>query len=145
MSFGNIGDYVMIILGVLAAAIYAIGHMFFVLLFGEVVSLFVSRMTNLQCNNQNLASCISNTTGFNSSISNASLCSTGNQTNTNTANSQDSIDSFHNDVHAKVILLVVVGLIQLVVCYFQYIFFELASTRLTNRIRIDLFKATLAR
>ncbi|CAF4086907.1 unnamed protein product [Adineta steineri] len=39
----------------------------------------------------------------------------------------------------------VVGLIQLVVCYFQYIFFELASTRLTNRIRIDLFKATLAR
>ncbi|CAF1087072.1 unnamed protein product [Adineta steineri] len=145
LSFGNIGDYVMIILGVLAAAIYAIGHMFFVLLFGQVVSLFVSRMTNLQCNNQNLTLCISNTTGFNSTISNTSLCSAGNQTNTNTANSQDSTDSFHNDVHAKVILLVVVGLIQLVVCYFQYIFFELASTRLTNRIRIDLFKATLSR
>ncbi|CAF0992227.1 unnamed protein product [Adineta steineri] len=72
LSFGNIGDYVMIILGVLAAAVYAIGHMFFVLLFGQVVSLFVSRMTNLQCNDQNLTLCISNTTGFNSSISNAS-------------------------------------------------------------------------
>ena len=38
----------------------------------------------------------------------------------------------------------VIGIVQVVASYFQYIFFELASHRLTNRMRLHIFKATLS-
>ncbi|CAF1037971.1 unnamed protein product [Adineta ricciae] len=41
--------------------------------------------------------------------------------------------------------LQVIGLIQILVYYIQYVSFELSSCRLANRIRVQLFKATLAR
>ncbi len=62
-------DYVMMILGVFAAAVYAIGHVLFVLLFGQLVSLFVSNVSNTQCHDYNATICTYNM-GLNNSHSN---------------------------------------------------------------------------
>ncbi|CAF3982099.1 unnamed protein product [Adineta steineri] len=121
LRFGDTADYLMILLGIIVAIVYAIGHLFFVQLFGELVSLFVSRVSIIHCP---AASPISYISDKNSNINN---------------------DSFHADVHTKVIHLVVIGLIQVVFSYLQYVSCELSATRLTNRMRIELLKATFAR
>ncbi|UJR11452.1 hypothetical protein I4U23_015631 [Adineta vaga] len=125
LHFGNMTDYLMILFGIISAAVYAIGHMFFVRLFGELVSLFVSQVSIIQCPDHQ-----SNNNSYSSRIDD--VLSKNN-------------DSFHKDVHTKVIQLIVIGLVQIVFSYLQYISGELSSTRLTNRMRIRLLKATFAR
>ena len=70
----------MILFGISAAAVYAVGHLLFVRLFGELVSLFVSRVSTVQCSEYDFIKQISNSTLDN--------------------------EKFHKDVNAKVIQLI---------------------------------------
>ncbi|CAF1492249.1 unnamed protein product [Adineta ricciae] len=127
LSFGNTADYVMILVGILAAVIYAIGHVFFVFIFGELVGLFVERISSAQCTDSNTTICQYNNTSpsYRKRLVTRSI-------------------ELKNDI-AMFRFLQVIGLIQILVYYIQYVFFELTSCRLANRIRVELFKATLTR
>ncbi|CAF1355033.1 unnamed protein product [Adineta ricciae] len=66
LHFGDVRDYLMILFGIFAAAVYAIGHLLFVRLFGELVSLFVSRVSTVQCS-ENIAT-VQSGIGWTSSV-----------------------------------------------------------------------------
>ncbi|CAF1656987.1 unnamed protein product, partial [Adineta ricciae] len=118
LHFGDVRDYLMILFGIFAAAAYAISHLLFIRLFGELVSLFVSRVSTVQCFDYDPVKQISN-------------------------NTLDK-ETFHKNVSAKVIQLTVIGLVQIVINYLQYVSCDLSAARLANHMRARLLQATFA-
>ncbi|CAF1614668.1 unnamed protein product, partial [Adineta ricciae] len=118
LHFGNVKDHLMILFGIFAAAVYAIGHLLFVRLFGELVSLFVSRVSTVQCFDYDPVK----------------------QTSNNTLDKE----TFHKNVSAKVTQLTVISLVQIVTSYLKYVSCDLSAARLANHMRARLLQATFA-